>query len=107
MDSKFKRSTARRISDYARKVLLQQPVKIKQHNQSLDDFMAELIVLRNELNAIGNNYNQVVHKLHTLEKFPDIQTWLMLNESSRKILLDKVGQIKSKISQINDQWLAV
>ena len=105
LQARFRRSTSRRISDYARKLLLNEPVKIRQHNQSLDDFMAELIVLRNELNAIGNNYNQVVHKLHTLDKISDIKNWLVLHESGRKILFDRVAQIKSKINQINDQWL--
>jgi hypothetical protein len=28
-----------------------------------------------------------------------------LNESSKQILLNKVNEIKGKISQINDQWL--
>jgi len=105
LQGKFQHSTSRRISDYARKVLLEQPVKVKHHNQSLDDFMAELIQLRGELNAIGNNYNQVVKRLHTLDDFPDIRTWLLLHESARKILLDKVSEIKAKINQINDVWL--
>ena len=67
--------------------------------------MAEMIVLRNELNAIGNNYNQVVKRLHTLSDFPEIKTWLLLNESTKQILVKKVDEIKLKISQINDQWL--
>ena len=106
LQQKCKATTSRRISDYARKVLLAQPVKVKQHNQSLDNFMAELIQLRQELNAIGNNYNQVVKRLHSLDDFPSIQSWLALHESARKILLDKVSEIKLKIGQINTVWLA-
>ena len=101
----FSKSTSRKLSDYVRKKLLDKPVSVYTRNQSLDDFMAEMILLRGELNAIGNNYNQVVKRLHTLSDIREIKTWLLLNESSKQILLKKVEEIKSKISQINDQWL--
>ncbi|MFT4155189.1 plasmid mobilization protein [Parafilimonas sp.] len=102
---KFSHSTCRKFSDYVRKKLLDKPIAIYTRNQSLDDFMAEMIVLRNELNAIGNNYNQIVKRLHSLQHVEEIKTWLLLNESSKQILLKKVDEIKSKINQINEQWL--
>jgi hypothetical protein len=102
---KHKQSTSRKLSDYARKILLDKAIKIKQRNQSLDDFMAEMITLRNELNAIGNNYNQVVKKLHMMKDFSDIKSWLLLHESAQKMLVKKVDEIKSKISEIDDRWL--
>ncbi|MGN6211989.1 plasmid mobilization protein [Parafilimonas sp.] len=105
INHKFSHSTCRKLSDYVRKKLLDKPIAIYTRNQSLDDFMAEMIALRNELNAIGNNYNQVVKRLHSLQHFQDIKTWLLLNESSKQILLKKVDEIKSKINQINEQWL--
>jgi hypothetical protein len=101
----FSKSTCRKLSDYVRKKLLDKPVSVYTRNQSLDDFMAEMILLRGELNAIGNNYNQVVKRLHSLQHFSEIKPWLILNESSKQILLKKVDEIKAKISQINDQWL--
>jgi len=101
----FSKSTYRKLSDYVRKKLLDKPISVYTRNQSLDDFMAEMVLLREELNAIGNNYNQVVKRLHALQHFSDIKSWLILNESSKHILLKKVDEIKSKISQINDQWL--
>ena len=67
--------------------------------------MAEMIALRNELNAIGNNYNQAVKRLHTLEEMEGIKTWLMTNETARKIIQNKIGEIKEKINQFNDIWL--
>lgn len=103
--SSFSKSTCRKLSDYVRKKLLDKPVSIYTRNQSLDDFMAEMILLRGELNAIGNNYNQVVKRLHTLSHIPEIKIWLLLNESTKQILLKKIEEIKSKIAQINDQWL--
>ncbi|CAN5165668.1 hypothetical protein BH11BAC5_BH11BAC5_44000 [soil metagenome] len=105
VNDKFSTSTYRKQSEYLRKKLLDKPVSVYTRNKSLDDFMTEMITLRNELNAIGNNFNQVVKRLHTLHEFPEIKTWLILNESTKQILLKKVEEIKLKIAQINDQWL--
>lgn len=101
----FARTTCRNLTDYMRKLLLQKPVVITSRNRSLDDFMTEMIRLRNELNAIGANYNQMVKRLHSLQHIPEIKTWAVINESTRQILTNKVEEIKNKIAQINDQWL--
>jgi hypothetical protein len=105
IQAQFTRSTCRKLSEYVRRFLLNRPVTMNQRNQSLDDFMAEMIVLRNELNAIGNNYNQTVKRLHTLDNVADIKTWLMINEAARKIIQNKIAEIKEKINQIDDIWL--
>src|SRR3954447_6260244 len=102
---KFDASTCRKLSEYARRILLDKTITVNQRNQSLDDFMAEMIRLRNELHNIGNNFNQAVKKLHTLQKTEEFKSWLLLNETTRKMLLDKVENIKQKIAQISDKWL--
>ena len=98
-------STCHKLSDYARKKLLDKPITIYHRNQSLDDFVTELAALIKELNAIGNNYNQVVKRFYSLQHFSEVNAWAIINESSKKILARKVDEIKLKISQINDQWL--
>ena len=105
INNKFSKSTCRKLSEYARRVLLDKAVTVNQRNQSLDDFMTEMIRLRNELNAIGNNFNQAVKKLHTLNQLTEFKTWLILNENNQKILVEKVDEIKSKINQISEKWL--
>ena len=67
--------------------------------------MLEMVKLRNELNAIGNNYNQVVKKLYFLKQLDEFKIWVSTNESITQTILKKVDEIKSKITQINDQWL--
>ena|SRR5450432_3063423 len=99
------KSTCQTISEYARKKLFDKPIKIFTRNQSLDDFMGEMILLRNELNTIGNNFNQLVKRLQTLQQTEQIRHWASLNEISQELLQQKVEEIKLKISQINDQWL--
>ena len=92
------------LSEYARDVLLGEPVIIKYRNQSADDFLEEMILLKNELNAIGNNFNQAVHNLHTLDHVHEIKTWAILNEATKKIFMNKVDEIKAKMNQIYEQW---
>ena len=102
---KFSTSTCRKLSEYARRVLLEKQIIVNQRNQSLDDFMAEMIRLRNELNAIGNNLNQSVKKLYTLHQIQEFKNWIISNENRTKILFEKVDEIKNKINQISDKWL--
>ena len=100
----YSKTTANGLSEYARDVLLKEPVNIIYRNQAADEFLTEMILLKNELNAIGKNFNQVVHKLHTLDHVREIKAWAILNESSKKIFMKKVGEIKDKLNQIYQQW---
>jgi hypothetical protein len=101
----YSRTTSNGLSEYAREVLLNEPVTIFYRNQSADDFLAEMIQLKNELNAIGNNFNQAVHKLHTLDHVPEIEAWAILNEAGKKSFMKKVDEILEKANQIYIQWL--
>ena len=100
----FSRTTSGSLSEYARDVLLKEPVNIIYRNQSADEFLAEMIQLKKELNAIGNNFNQTVHKLHTLDKIPEIKAWAILNETGKKTFMKKVEEIREKINLIYEQW---
>lgn len=101
----FKKTTCRKISDYSRKILLGKPLVATYRNQSLDDFMTEMMQLRNELNSIGNNINQAVKKLHTLQQIPEFRSWIMTYELEKQTLFNKVEEIKNRINNIADQWL--
>jgi hypothetical protein len=104
LNSRFKTTTCRKFSDYLRKVLLTGKVIVLTRNQSLDDFMTEMIELRNELSAIGSNFNQAVRKLHTLQQITEFKTWIITNELQRKILFNKIDEIKKRINQFAERW---
>src|SRR5436309_3278039 len=89
----FSSSTCRKLSDYARKVLLNKPVTIKYRNQSADEFLSAMIPLKNELNSIGKNFNQAVKKLHTLNQISEFKMWLLNYENDKQMLLKKVEEI--------------
>ncbi len=104
LKSNFQSTTSRQLSDYIRRILLNKKVTVFTRNKSLDEFMAEMMALRTELNALGNNFNQIVKRLHALQHFEEIKAWLIINESTKQILLRKVEEIKSKINQFSDKW---
>jgi hypothetical protein len=105
IEKKCKNSTSGKLSEYVRRVLFSKPVTVYQRNQSLDDFMAEMMQLRTELNGIGNNFNQAVKKLHTLGQISEFRNWIITYELEKKTLLNKVDEIKNRINKIADEWL--
>lgn len=104
LNSRFKTTTCRKLSDYFRKVLLTGKVTVLTRNQSLDDFMTEMIELRNQLSAIGNNFNQAVRRLHLLRTNSEFQSWLIANELQKEILLNMIEQIKNRINHFAEKW---
>ena len=100
----FASSTCRKLSDYARKVLMNKPVVIRYRNQSADEFLSGMIQLKKELNSIGNNFNQAVKVLHTLRQIEEFKRWLLTYESDRQNLLEKVDEIKYKVQKIYEKW---
>ena len=100
-----KKTTERYLSSYVRKLSLEKPVTVKYRNQSADDFLKEMLGLKKELNGIGNNFNQAVHKLHLLDKIPEFRDWVNQYDGLQKSLLSKVEEIKLKVNQLYEQWL--
>ena len=58
--------------------------------------MTEMIRLRNELKSIGNNLNQSVKKLHTLEQISVFKAWIIINQKHQQILEKKSGRNQGK-----------
>ena len=100
-----KKSTERSLSSYLRKVSLQKPVTIRYRNQSADDFLLDMLLLKKELNAIGNNFNQAVHKLHLLDKIPEFRNWIQQYDGLHQSFISKTEQINFKVNELYEQWL--
>lgn len=105
VEHRWKKSTCRKLSDYVRQRLFDKPTVTTTRNQSMDDLVAELSLLKRELSAIGNNFNQSVKRLHTLDHLPDFQRWLMAYDISKQTLFNKVDEIKKLIQKIAESWL--
>lgn len=105
VEKKWKATTCRKLSDYVRRSLFEKPIVTTYRNQSLDDYMSEMMRLRNELNGIGNNFNQAVKKLHMLHQIAEFRSWLITYELERQTLLNKVDEIKNHIQKMGEKWL--
>ena len=105
IEKKFRASTCRKLSDYIRRSLFDKPIVTTYRDSSLDDFMTESIRIRNELNNLGNNFNQAVKKLHTLDKIEEFRKWISAFDSEHKVLLNKIEETKNHIQKIAEKWL--
>lgn len=105
IQKRYRKSTCPKLSDYARKNLLQKPIVMKYRNGSLDELMPELILLRKDLNGIGNNFNQAVKKLHTLVQIPEFKHWITVFEVEKIVLFNSIEQIKKHIRNLAERWL--
>nr|WP_294897154.1 plasmid mobilization relaxosome protein MobC [uncultured Pedobacter sp.] len=101
----FLKTTQRKLSDYARKILLGKPMIATYRNASMDELMSELIKLRKDLNGLANNFNQTVHKLHTLDHGSSLESLLRHYENERKILFEKVEEMRKMTNKIGAEWL--
>jgi hypothetical protein len=99
-----KKTTCRQLSQYGRSVLLNKPVHVKYRSESLDAFLNVIVDLRREFKAVGFNFNQVVHKLHTLEKIPELRVWMLVNEKHKDLLFSKINAVQDRMNEAYDLW---
>lgn len=69
-----------KLSEYLRFVFLNKPVRVYVRAQSLDLIPIELSLLKSKIAANGNNFNQAVKRLLTLDKISVIKFWAEQNE---------------------------
>ena len=105
IESRFRASTSRKLSDHIRKHLFNKPIIATYRNQSLDDLMEETMSLTNELNAIGKNINQIAKKFNTLKLIPEFKEQLIRFELEKRILFNKIDEVKNHTQKIAERWL--
>jgi len=101
----FLATTEKKLSCYARNILLGKPMTASIRNASADALIPLLSQLLKDVNGIGNNFNQAVHVLHTLRNHEQVLRWLIRFEPDRKQLLDSITAIKDFIHQHGEKWL--
>ena len=97
--SKSKETTCRQLSEYLRDILNKGPVTVRHRNQSADDFLPVAIQLKNELDSIGKNFNQVTRLLRQSEPKMISKSQLEDMEAGQFSLLQKIDEIKIKMQQ--------
>ena len=105
LNSQFKKTTCRKFSDYLRRLMLAKTTTILYRNASADAFLTEMIGLKKELSSIGNNFNQLVRRLHTFHDSSEVKLWASLNEYAKENMNEIVNEIRKKLNQIYELWL--
>jgi hypothetical protein len=101
----FKKTTERKISTYARKVLLKEPLIGGTRNLTQENLLQEFASLIKILHGVSNNFNQAVHKLHILDHVPQYREWVFKYEMDKRKLLKEVEDIRKYINETAAQWL--
>lgn len=99
-----RKTTHQMLSGYCRDVLLRKPVYVRFRNKSLDEFLDEIIALRKDFKAVAVNFNQVVHKLHTLQEIPEFRIWLLINEKHKDLLFAQIKAIQDRVNEVYAKW---
>jgi len=105
LKQQFSKTTERKMSSYARKILLGKPMIAGVRNLTTEQLILEFSLLIKTLNGIANNYNQAVHVLHTLKRSAEFLKWFLRYESDRVQLLSEVKKIRDYINEKADLWL--
>lgn len=97
-------STCRNLSHYIRNVILDRPIVATYRNLSQDEIVQQMVLLNSELNALGNNLNQITKRLHTLRS-SEQEFWGLQFTSQADSILLKLAEIKGVVQNVSERWL--
>lgn len=100
-----KKTHFNKLSEYLRSLIMGKPVVLSYRDRSMDEMLEELVLLRRELNAIGNNLNQAVRNINAAHGNADSRLWLNLLETVNGKLQPSITEIKDCMSQFSELWL--
>ena len=96
-------TTCRSISEYARKVLAEKPVKVFYRNRSFDEFEEKMTRLLPQLESYGDNFALLVKKISSRDGMLEIKAILPLLLACEKEFSGNVEVIKRQIEKLSDQ----
>jgi hypothetical protein len=100
----FKATACRKFSDYLRSVIFKKPLIAFTRDRSKDECLLELIQLKKELNAIGNNFNQLVKRLHSIDSINSATHCLNKQNALQNSVDRKITEIKDYMKKIAASW---
>jgi len=104
IEKRFKKTLFRKLSEYTRNVLLEKTITVTYRDKAMDDVLEELILLRRELNAIGNNLNQAMRQINSVHGNADTKLWANLLTIVNGKVEPAILQIKERMNHYADIW---
>lgn len=105
LEKRFRKTTFRKLSEYTRNVLLEKNITVTYRDKAMDDILEELVLLRRELNAAGNNLNQAMRSINTTHGGVDTSLWKNLVTILSGKIEPAIVQIKERMNEYADVWL--
>ncbi len=105
LEAKRGRTTCRKLSEFLRLLIFNRPVTVVERNASQDQMISELSELREELNRLGNNFNQATKRLHSINQIAEFRNWIASYEVEKTFLFSMLDQIKAQTDKLADRWL--
>ncbi len=104
LEKLLKKSNLKTMAELARKVLTGGQFNIYHRSDSLDEVIEEIRLLKNEINHIGVNINQLVKRFHQSETSFTLQDIGGIISSQAK-LEKKYAELQERFDKISDLWL--
>ena len=105
LETKRGRTTCRKLSEFLRLLIFNRPVTVVERNASQDQMISELSELREELNRLGNNFNQATKRLHSINQIGEFGNWIAGYEAEKAFLFLMLNKIKAQTDKLADRWL--
>jgi|HubBroStandDraft_2_1064218.scaffolds.fasta_scaffold162290_2 hypothetical protein len=96
----YQGTTCRMFSDFLRTVLLRRPITVYYRNRTADEFVTVALQLKNEMNDIGRNFNQVVRKINIAHSDDELGLYLFDLHIQQDEARYKIKEICLKMEQI-------
>ncbi|MFD0749122.1 hypothetical protein ACFQZS_03150 [Mucilaginibacter calamicampi] len=104
LESRFKKTMFRKLSEYTRNVLLEKSVTVTYRDKAMDDILEELILLKRELNAVGNNLNQAIRSINAAHGQAGAELWRNLLSTISSRVEPAINQIRQQLNQYSEIW---
>jgi hypothetical protein len=105
LETRCKNTTCRSVSDYVRQCLFSRPITTITRDASADEAIMQVSLLNRELNAIGNNFNQLVRKVNATSQASELKALLLLFDSHKKAMFNKIDEVKEQLQKLAEKWL--
>jgi uncharacterized protein YukE len=105
LEAKRGRTTCRKLSEFLRLLIFNRPITVIERNGSQDQMISELSELREELNRLGNNFNQATKRLHSINQIAEFRNWIASYEVEKTFLFSMLDQIRAQTDKLADRWL--
>ena len=96
-------TTCRSVSDYARKVLSEKPVKVFYRNQSFDEFDEKMTRILPQFESFGEHLTLLVKKISSMESTAAIRAIMSLILDCGRDFTRNAEEIKKHIEKLSDQ----